>query len=425
MLVLAAAGIVITAIFVVLFGVSLLSRLRPCSGAADAAANLSRRSEHGIVAAAVAFGTAACESVAALRSAIARAMCEAAPGADGVLIYEERDGVLVCVAAFGERFAYYAGATFALNDDTALPARAVVRDHHVRPGGGARALHPGDADAVAFPLSLGSGRRCAVAVAARSRLEDAAVARLTTLAEIASPAYRIVLEREDDRYRAEYDGLTSLLTSRAFRQRLSALIDRARIPPGEDLALLFVDTDNFKRWNDSYGHTAGDALLRELAQLLRSFAAPERDVVARNGGDEFCLVLRETGKAAAIERAEALRARITAADLAPLRPARAEHCVTITASIGVAVFPVDAVSASQLLELADAAMYHSKATGRDAVSYRGDSGTFLRFSRPPPASSTAALFGRRSGAAFGGAPRGGPHGRRNASTKRSRWSCEG
>ncbi len=389
MLVLAAAGIGVTGILVVLFGVSLLSRLRRRAGAAYAATSLPPRSEHGVVAAAVAFGTAACESVAALRSAIATAMCEAAPGADGVLIYEERDGALVCVAAFGERFAYYAGATLALSDDTALPARAVAHDHHVRPGDGTRSLHPGDADAVAFPLSLGSGRRCAVAVAARSRLEDAAVARLTTLADIASPAYRIAREREDDRYRAEYDGLTSLLTSRAFRQRLSALIDRARIPPGEDLALLFVDTDNFKRWNDSYGHAAGDALLRELAQLLRNFAAPERDVVARNGGDEFCVVLRETGKAAAIERAEALRARITAADLAPLRPARADHCVTITASIGVAVFPVDAATASQLLELADAAMYHSKETGRDAVSYAGLDGAFVRLNRTPDAMTTS------------------------------------
>ncbi|HEX3465901.1 MAG TPA: GGDEF domain-containing protein [Candidatus Elarobacter sp.] len=316
-----------------------------------------------------------------MRSAIAAAMQEAAPGSDGVLVYEEQDGIVRCVAAFGERFAYYAENAVAVSDDGALPVRAIVAAHHVRLADGMRALHPRDADAVALPLSLGPARRCAVAVAACSVLDDAAIARLVTLAELASPAYRIALEREDDRHRAEYDGLTGLLTPRAFRERLTALVARGRHAPGTSLALVFVDTDHFKRWNDSYGHAAGDALLRELAIVLRGFAPPDRDLVARNGGDEFCLVFAETDKAAAIERAEALHRRIASIDFAALHPAAPHASLRVTASIGVAAFPADAVTASELLERADAAMYHSKETGRDGVSYRGLDGGFVRLRR--------------------------------------------
>jgi diguanylate cyclase (GGDEF)-like protein len=127
---------------------------------------------------------------------------------------------------------------------------------------------------------------------------------------------------------------------------------------------------HFKAWNDSYGHAAGDALLREVAQTLRDAVRSERDLVVRNGGDEFCLVFTETGKATAIERAEDLRAAIAALDVTALRSAAvAANEVQITASIGVAAFPADATTAHELLERADAAMYNSKRTGRNAVSY--------------------------------------------------------
>jgi diguanylate cyclase (GGDEF)-like protein len=168
--------------------------------------------------------------------------------------------------------------------------------------------------------------------------------------------------------------LTGLLTPRAFRQRLVALIDRARFAPTTRIALLFVDTDRFKHWNDAYGHGAGDALLRELARLLRGTITYEADLVARNGGDEFCIVFTETDKATAIERAELVRAHIAALDCRPLRPDGTTTTVRITASIGVAAFPADAAHATELLERADAAMYHAKESGRDGVAYCADGG---------------------------------------------------
>jgi diguanylate cyclase (GGDEF)-like protein len=322
---------------------------------------------------------AARDSVDAVRDEIARAARVVAPAIDGVLLYEEHEGTLRCAAAFGARFAYFAGSQIALDDSAALAARALaaghrvtLRDHGVRPP------HPADAAAVGVPLAFDGGRTCVMVASAQAALAPESIERLVALADQASPAYLIALDREHDRRRAEYDGLTGLLTPRAFRQRLSALIERARCTPVAQLVLLFVDTDKFKHWNDAFGHAAGDALLRELAQLLRGAVRYERDLVARNGGDEFCIVFTDTDKATAIERAELLRRRIAAFDSRPLRPGGAAAHVQITASIGVAAFPADAPSANELLERADAAMYHAKATGRDGVAYVDLGGGFTR-----------------------------------------------
>ncbi len=120
--------------------------------------------------------------------------------------------------------------------------------------------------------------------------------------------------------------------------------------------------------------------MRELATLLRR-AANADDVVAHNGGDEFCRVFTDCEKATAIERAETLRAQVSAADFSPLDVGTSG--VRISTSIGVAAFPADAQSASGLLERADAAMYHIKQTGRDGVSYVGVDGTLTRLDAVP------------------------------------------
>src|SRR5438270_602586 len=98
----------------------------------------------------------------------------------------------------------------------------------------------------AVPRALDAGRACALVVAAQQPLDADAVERLVTLADQAAPAYSIALDREHDRRSAEFDGLTGLLTPRAFRRNLTALVDRARFVSSARLALLFVDTDRFK-----------------------------------------------------------------------------------------------------------------------------------------------------------------------------------
>ena len=366
-------------------------RARAATRAGRVALRLATAREAAFVDAACRLANAARASAAAVREEIARAVRAIAPAIDGVLLFEEHEGSLRCSAAYGERFAYYAGSRLALDDDGALPARALRAGHRVTlRDAGARPLHPNDRAALAVPLAVGAGRGCALVVATRDALAREEIERLVTLAEVAAPAYRIALEREHDRRRAEYDGLTGLLTPRAFRRRLGILLDRARFVPTARLALLFIDTDRFKQWNDAYGHAAGDALLRELARVLRSAVRSDDDLVARNGGDEFCLVFTETGKATAIERADALRRRITALDVSPLRPPTSDAIVTISASIGVAAFPADASSASEVLERADAAMYHSKSTGRDGVSYCGLDGAFVRLAAQQPCNGCTA-----------------------------------
>ncbi|HEY0396294.1 MAG TPA: GGDEF domain-containing protein [Candidatus Elarobacter sp.] len=321
---------------------------------------------------------AARESVEHVRTEVARAVRSIVPAASGTLLYDEHDGALTCVAACGEPFAHFVGSTLARDDVRALPSRALVAAHRIRLTKGDDPLHPRDRDELAVPLCLSPGSGSVLVVASASLLAGDAIEALVDLAAHAAPAYAVAREREHDRRRAEFDGLTGLLTPRAFRDRLAALVARAAHAASRCFGLVFVDTDHFKAWNDEYGHGAGDALLRELAGLLRNAASAHGDLVARNGGDEFCVVFAECDKATAIERAAALRRAIAAMPLGALRAPAAGTGVRITASIGVAAFPADCGGASELLEQADAAMYHTKATGRDGVSYVGPDRRLVR-----------------------------------------------
>ena len=134
------------------------------------------------------------------------------------------------------------------------------------------------------------------------------------------------------------------------------------------MALWFIDTDGFKRINDTYGHAAGDTILQGLADLLRDRLIPSVDVGARNGGDEFCALVRNAHKTDAIARAQHFCDAVRACDFGIALP--------ITTSIGVAAYPYDADSANELLEIADAAMYHSKRSGRDRVAFPDGRGGF-------------------------------------------------
>jgi diguanylate cyclase (GGDEF)-like protein len=205
---------------------------------------------------------------------------------------------------------------------------------------------------------------------ATARAIAAADLLVRTVAYAAVP-YALAMEREADRASATYDGLTGLHTARAFRTVLQEDLHVAQCGSQTSLALWFVDTDGFKRINDTYGHAAGDAILQRLASLLRDHLIPSVDVGARNGGDEFCAIVRNAHKTAAIERAQRFCDAVRACDFGVALP--------ITASVGVAAYPYDAVSASELLEIADAAMYHSKRSGRDRVAFPDGRGSFALY----------------------------------------------
>jgi diguanylate cyclase (GGDEF)-like protein/PAS domain S-box-containing protein len=172
-----------------------------------------------------------------------------------------------------------------------------------------------------------------------------------------------------DRVRAEaevrrlafFDPLTGLPNRSQLETTLRAAVTRAR-RRGRRVALLFVDLDNFKLVNDSLGHGAGDRLLRRIAGRLRGIEG-EDGMLARQGGDEFLLLLGDLGPDA-VEVARGAAAGVAARLAEPFQVTGAEFHVE--ASVGISVYPDDADSAEALMQHADAAMYESKSRGRAA-----------------------------------------------------------
>lgn len=156
------------------------------------------------------------------------------------------------------------------------------------------------------------------------------------------------------------DPLTGALNRRALELRLRREW-RAAKRRGSALAVLAVDLDNFKPINDTYGHPAGDAVLRELADVMR-MTVRDTDVIARVGGDEFVLLLPDTGWQGAITLAERLRRHVDEQTFA------GEQRIPLTISIGIALARgADDVRATDLLEEADRSLYRAKTSGRNRI----------------------------------------------------------
>ncbi len=297
-----------------------------------------------------------------------QAVRELDPAIDAILCFERSGAALRCTFAEGAETDFIRDTTLPLEADAAPPVAAFLQGHRIASRGLQTALLPTDRAFLAVPLS--DGARPFGACYCLSRRVDAlaAEASIVALAELAGPAIALARERARDREHASLDALTGLLTPRTLRDRLAELDLR----PGTLVALAFVDSDNFKACNDALGHAAGDAVLKELARILRAAAGPGA-LVARNGGDEFCILFAGLPKSDAIHRAEAVRAAVERHAFEPVLAGRTPSR-PITASIGLAGFPDDAASAGELLERADAAMYHSKRAGRNRVSFYAASG---------------------------------------------------
>jgi diguanylate cyclase (GGDEF)-like protein/PAS domain S-box-containing protein len=160
---------------------------------------------------------------------------------------------------------------------------------------------------------------------------------------------------------ATTDGLTGLKNIRAFQERLGEEFARAK-RFGEPFSVILLDVDHFKQYNDSFGHPAGDEVLKSVAQILMT-SARDTDYVARYGGEEFIMYLPYTGAEGAMRAAEVLRLKIQAAEWKH-RP--------ITVSLGISVLSPSVTSPAMLIEDADKALYLSKSGGRNLSTLHED-----------------------------------------------------
>jgi diguanylate cyclase (GGDEF)-like protein len=168
--------------------------------------------------------------------------------------------------------------------------------------------------------------------------------------------------REALRTQSIIDPLTGLFNRRYLEQVLERECRRA-LRANRSLAVLMLDVDHFKRFNDLWGHEGGDAVLRDLAALMRSQFRGE-DVACRYGGEEFVVLLADATLEHAHARAEELRRAIHALTVQH----RGQTVGSITASLGVAVLPEHGIVPSDLVEAADHALYLAKAAGRDRTA---------------------------------------------------------
>jgi len=185
--------------------------------------------------------------------------------------------------------------------------------------------------------------------------------RLRTMADRVGPALANLRLRETLRTLSIRDPLTGLFNRRYLEESLARELHRAE-RTDKPLAIVMIDIDHFKRFNDQFGHEAGDLVLRSFAEIIRQNIR-KSDMACRMGGEELIVVLPDAGVDIALKRAEALRQAIQELNLR-------YHNTTlgsVTASFGIAVYPDHATTAETLLHAGDTALYRAKREGRNRV----------------------------------------------------------
>jgi diguanylate cyclase (GGDEF)-like protein len=228
-----------------------------------------------------------------------------------------------------------------------------------------------EATIVAFPLSC-RGRRVGAIVAVdpeasgkEPRLAPVLVQAIRVLLEPISVGIENALQLKRTEALSVTDDLTRLYNSRYLNQVLRRETKRAS-RSARPVSLLFLDLDGFKSVNDRHGHMCGSRALVEAAAVIKG-SARETDVVARFGGDEFALILPDTGADGAYAVGERIRDRVAAHQFL----AGDGLNLHLTVSVGVATLPDAAASADDLMRAADAAMYQVKDRGKNGIQVAG------------------------------------------------------
>ena len=191
-----------------------------------------------------------------------------------------------------------------------------------------------------------------------------AASQLSVLLAVAAGSLELAWSYGEVDKRSRTDALTGLYNRAHFGEQLQEKLDSAD-RHGQPVSLVMVDIDHFKRVNDTFGHEAGDAVLRRVAGLIQE-AVRSTDVCVRYGGEEIALLLAQTSREAAVEMAERLRERI-ASTVAFHKGAT----IPVTASFGVATYPQTVRDRDKLFPHADEALYRAKGDGRNCVRVDG------------------------------------------------------
>jgi diguanylate cyclase (GGDEF)-like protein len=185
------------------------------------------------------------------------------------------------------------------------------------------------------------------------------------LAENVSLSLANLRLRESLRHQAIRDALTGLFNRRYLQETLGREIYRAQRQT-TTLGVVMLDVDNFKIFNDSYGHEAGDRLLSVLGRYLQGSIRAE-DIACRYGGEEFTLILPDVSPKVLLERTEAIREGVKNLEVVH----QGKILAGVTISLGLSYFPQHGAEPETLLQAADAALYQAKRTGRDRVVMAG------------------------------------------------------
>jgi len=199
--------------------------------------------------------------------------------------------------------------------------------------------------------------------------------------QIAAPVENAQLYTQLEQ-KSRLDGLTGLFNRRHFEERLKDEISR-HSRYGDAFSIFMLDLDNFKAYNDAYGHPAGDLLLNQVGRIIES-SVRNADQPFRYGGDEFVVILPQTATDDAYVVAERVREHIARE--------MEKRAITVTCSIGLASYPTDGVVSDELVGVADTALYHAKRTGGNRI--------FLSskiLSEPPDHGGIQGIYAERNG----------------------------
>ncbi|HEU4753247.1 MAG TPA: GGDEF domain-containing protein, partial [Armatimonadota bacterium] len=234
-------------------------------------------------------------------------------------------------------------------------------------------LLPGDESRAAwcFTVRMGDGEQCGYLTAFRWQgdFSDPAAAILAAVGSDIGGALRSVRLVSDARRLSDRDPVTGLLNHRSAYQRLRLELER-HTRSGKPMALVMMDLDNFKLFNDTYGHAAGDEVLKRVTGVLRR-ACREQDTIARFGADEFLVILPETGVKDAIKAA----GRIQSALAKERFRCQDSASLPIGFSYGISVSPDDAADVQDLVSIADANLYESRSQGGNRITASGATST--------------------------------------------------